>query len=878
MALSLYKKKRNFEETPEPTGGSSKEKNKLIFVIQRHKASHLHYDFRLELDGVLKSWAVPKGPSLFPGDKRLAMMVEDHPYDYKDFAGVIPSGYGAGIVEIWDKGTYTDLEESDYKTAIKNLRAGLKAGNLKIKMKGKKLKGEFALVKLKGKGENSWLLLKHKDEFAVENGYNAEEETPANSPINKWLKQNGKEVAVANKSTSKKKALAKKVVPKDPAMADKPSTRKLVEYIPAMLAKETSKAFSSADWLYEIKWDGYRAIAEVNNTEVQLYSRNGNSFLQSYPLVVNELKKLKLNAVLDGEIVVLNEEGNPDFQKLQHYLEHTNYPIQYYVFDLLEVNGEKLYQLPLIERKQRLEKLLKKNDVIKFSDHVLEQGVPFFDAAKAKDLEGVMAKKIDSLYYPGKRTNEWLKIKHHKSEEAIICGFTAPRGGRQYFGALVLGMMVDDKLTYVGHTGSGFDEKKLKEMASLLKPLIRETSPFRERIKTNQPVTWVEPKLVCELKFTEMTSDGKLRHPIFLRLRDDKKASEVTSNISNEKPMKQVKETAGKKTEKTAKKTPVKKTGEINTDDGADVVANENEKIFTFGKIKVKTTNRQKVFFPDEGITKGDVIDYYIKMADFILRYLKDRPQSLLRTPNGINGSGFFHKDAGQDAPAWVKSVVVPSESSKKKEIDYILCNNLATLTYLNNLGCIEINPWHSTIKNLDKPDYMIIDIDPSDNNTFEDVIEAALVVKDVLDKAGAYSVCKTSGATGIHIYVPMGKKYTYEQVKDFAYLISMLASEQLPETTTLERSLSKRSKSQIYMDYLQNRRGQTIASVYSLRPKKGATVSTPLTWKEVKPGLNPLDFNIKTVPDRLIKTGDIFSDIFSNAIDLRKCLKNLEQ
>ena len=329
-----------------------------------------------------------------------------------------------------------------------------------------------------------------------------------------------------------------------------------------------------------------------------------------------------------------------------------------------------------------------------------------------------------------------------------------------------------------------------------------------------------------------------------------------------------------------AKKTFAKKEEVINIEEDAseDVVANNNEKILSFGKIKVKTTNRQKIYFPDDEITKGDVIDYYIKMADFILPYLKDRPQSLLRNPNGINGPGFFHKDAGHEAPSWVKSVVVQSESSKKGQIDYILCNNLATLVYLNNLGCIEINPWHSTIKNLDKPDYMIIDIDPSEKNTFEDVIEAALVVKDILDKAGAYSICKTSGSTGLHVYVPMGKRYTYDQVKDFAYLICMLASEQLPDTTTLERSLSKRSKNQIYMDYLQNRRGQTIASVYSLRPKKGATVSTPLHWKEVKSGLNILDFNIKTVPQRLIKTGDLFSDVFTNAIDLGKCLKNLEQ
>ncbi|HEX8331689.1 MAG TPA: DNA ligase D [Segetibacter sp.] len=864
MALELYKKKRNFKESPEPTGATSKKTDKLIFVIQRHKASHLHYDFRLELDGVLKSWAVPKGPSMNAGDKRLAMMVEDHPYDYKDFAGVIPSGYGAGIVEIWDKGTYTDLEESDHATAVKNLRAGLKSGNLKIKMKGKKLKGEFALVKLKGKGENSWLLLKHKDEFAVAEDYNAEDMTPANSPINKWLKENGK--------NTKSRSTSKKNVP-EPVVEAKPSTRKLSDYIPAMLAKETSKSFSSADWLYEIKWDGYRAIAELNKDDVKLYSRNGNSFLSAYPLVVNELRKLKLNAILDGEIVVLNEEGNPDFQKLQHYAENTQYPIHYYVFDLLEVNGEKLYDLPLIERKQRLEKLLKKSDVVKYSDHVLEEGEPFFEAAQAKDLEGIMAKKIDSQYYPGKRTNEWLKIKHHKSDEAIICGFTSPRGGRKYFGALVLGMMINGKLTYVGHTGSGFDQKGLKEMSALLEPLIQEESPFDERIKTNQPVTWVKPKLVCELKFTEMTSDGKMRHPIFLRLREDKKAEEVTSDKPTPEPMKKAKAASTSKTLRSKKEKVIDV-----KDDSKDVVENNNDKILTYGKIQVKTTNRQKIFFPDESVTKGDVIDYYIQMADFILPYLKDRPQSLLRTPNGINGPGFFQKDAGPEAPEWVKSIVIPSESSKKGEVDYILCNNLATLTYLNNLGCIEINPWHSTIKNLDKPDYMIIDIDPSENNTFDDVIEAALVVKDVLDKAGAYSVCKTSGATGLHVYVPMGKKYTYEQVKDFAYLICMLASEQLPETTTLERSLSKRSKSQIYMDYLQNRRGQTIASVYSLRPKKGATVSTPLTWKEVKPGLSPLDFNIKTVPQRLIKTGDIFSDIFINAVDMGKCLKNLEQ
>ncbi|TDH29126.1 DNA ligase D [Segetibacter sp. 3557_3] len=724
--------------------------------------------------------------------------------------------------------------------------------------------------------------------------------------------------------------------PAPPAKATKTKakdSRKLDDYVPAMLAKETDQPFSDADWLFEIKWDGYRAIAELGSKGLQLYSRNGNSFLDKYPEVVQELKKWDVEAVVDGEIVVFNEEGNPEFQKLQHFDENRHLPILYYVFDLLRLNGNDLYSMPLIQRKELLRDIFIESQVIKYSDHVLEEGESFFEVAKEKDLEGVIAKKSESLYYPGKRTNEWLKIKHHKSDEAIICGFTAPRGGRKYFGALVLGMMQDGKLEYIGHTGSGFDQENLKMMWDKLQPLIQEASPFAERVKTNMPVTWVKPVLVAEMKFAEITSDGKMRHPIFLRLREDKSPNEATMNDkqvpsrlvgqqpakatkSNDKsnasavapvPPKKLKaaKSTSEETAKPAKKTtpkatkPVKaatevaaKTKEKSVTETADPASENagnkipvaeppdektNDKIITFGKIKFKTTNRQKIFFPDEGVTKGDVIDYYINMGEFILPYLKDRPESLMRTPNGINSKGFFHKDAGNEAPDFVKSIGLYSDSAKKT-IDYILCNNQATLTYMNNMGCIEINPWHSTVKNLDNPDYMIIDIDPSDNNTFDHVVEAALTVKQILDKAGAYSICKTSGASGLHVYVPMGKKYTYEQVKDFAYLICMLASEELPEITTLERSLSKRSKDKIYMDYLQNRKGQTIACVYSMRPKKGATVSTPLRWEEVKPGLSPLDFTFQTVPKRVAEIGDIFGDIFKKPADLMTCLANLEQ
>jgi bifunctional non-homologous end joining protein LigD len=569
--------------------------------------------------------------------------------------------------------------------------------------------------------------------------------------------------------------------------------------------------------------------------------------------------------VIDGEIVVLNDEGHPEFQLLQHYEENQHRPIQFYAFDILSLNGTDTTGLPLIERKELLKRIIPKNEVIKYSDHILEKGIAFFNVSKEKNLEGILAKKTDSQYYVGKRTNEWLKIKNHRTQEAIICGYTDPGGARKYFGALVLGVKEarpddkvgrGDKLKYIGHTGSGFTQKSLKEMWELLQPLKQSTSPFDEKIKTNMPVTWVKPKLVCEMKFTEVTRDGILRHPIFLHLREDKPIKEVTMAQT-----------------KTVKRSEIKKIdkGEKKLEDPE----NNNDKIYSFGKIKVKVTNINKLYFPDEGITKGDVVNYYIEMADYILPYLKGRPQSLLRNPNGIKAKGFFHKDAGTGTPSFVKTKKLFSESANK-DINYIICDNKPTLTYLNNLGSIEINPWHSTIQALDNPDYLMIDIDPSNENTFEQVIEAANVVKEVLDRAGAPSYCKTSGASGLHVYVPTAKRYTYEQVKDFAYLICMLANEQIPAFTTLERNLQKRGHKHIYMDYLQNRRGQTIACVYSLRPKPGATVSTPLLWKEVKSGLTPQDFHIHNIMKRVKKMGDIFTPILGKGIDLNKCLKKL--
>jgi len=648
--------------------------------------------------------------------------------------------------------------------------------------------------------------------------------------------------------------------------------RKVKDPITPMLAKEIDKPFDDKKWIYEIKWDGYRAIADVNRKDIKLYSRNGNTFINAYPIVVAELKKLNIQAILDGEVVVIDENGKSNFQFLQQYLNGMQYPIEYRVFDVLSIKGKSTCSLPLIERKKLLKQLLTKNNVIKYSDHIVAKGIDFFNSAVKNDLEGIMAKKADSLYFPGVRTSDWLKIKHHKTLEAVIAGFTEPTGSRKNFGALVLGMWNDKTLEYVGHTGSGFDTKGIVEMSKLLKPLVQSTSPFKKKIKTNTPVTWVKPVLVAEIKYTERTTEGHLRHPIFLRLREDKKSKQITTKsiepIITKQSMKQaVKKSVAKITKSIPKKGYSSKK-EKNSSKETELI---------FGKIKVNATNLSKIFWPEDKITKGDVINYYQSISEYILPYLKDRPESLKRNPNGIKEFGFFQKDAGIEAPAWVKSKSLYSESANK-DIAYILCNDAATLAYLNNLGCIEINPWHSTVQKLDNPDYMIIDLDPAEKNTFNQVIEVANVVHSLLTEIGAPSYCKTSGATGLHIYVPTQKKYTYDQLKDFAHLICIHAQEQLPSFTSLIRNLKQRGNKMIYLDHLQNRRGQTISSVFSLRPKEGATVSMPLNWKEVKPGLSPQDFTIHNALKEIKKRKDIFTPVLGKGIDLMKCLKVLDK
>lgn len=876
MSLSQYKKKRNFKETPEPKAVSEKApdkvKKKLMFTVQRHHASHLHYDFRLELNGTLKSWAVPKGPSLNPADKRLAMMVEDHPISYAMFEGDIPEGnYGAGHVDVWDHGTYEPVDENGELISVTAFSRALRAGSIKFRMKGKKLKGEFALVNMK-KDDKSWLLLKHRDKYATDEAYNADDYAKKSS------------LAYSAERARKSKSVKKKVKPVLLEVQHFPKTsaskfirgagkQKLDRYIKPMLAKLHNEPFDGADWIFEIKWDGYRAIAEVDSGNVLLYSRNGLSFAEAYPAVYEALQLLKQKGlVLDGEIVALDENGVPSFQLLQQYEPGGNVPLCYYVFDCLKVRGRSIEDKPLLERKRILKELLPDSNIIRYSDHISKQGRDFFSVVEKKGLEGMMAKQVSSNYQEGVRTGAWLKIKHILTEEAVIVGFTKPRGSRKFFGALVLGVYQDKKLSYIGHTGTGFNDATLRELYSQLKELSTDKNPFGEEVPVNMPVTWVKPVLVCNIKYTEVTKGGSRRHPVFMGLRVDKAAQEVTENILVDKVLNEPLKLATMK-KATSKRQVSKKQQKADSPFKDIAVNDEPQKI---DKMVLSFSNTEKLFWP-EGYTKGDVINYYNAVYTHIAPYLKDRPESLLRTPNGIMSPGFFHKDVGNKAPDWVDTYKIYSESAQK-DINYIVCNNRATLLYMANLGCIEINPWCSRIKKPQHPDYLVLDIDPSEKNTFEQVIETANVIHEILDRAGAASFPKTSGASGMHIYVPLGAKYTYEQAKDFAHLVATLAQAQLPDFTSLERSLSKRGKSKIYIDYLQNRIGQTLAAPYSLRPKTGATVSTPLEWHEVVPGLMPSHFTIENILARIKTKGDLFAGVLKKGIDMRKCIRNLEK
>ncbi len=838
MALEKYKQKRDFKQTAEPKGTVKKSETELVFVVQKHAASHLHYDFRLELGGVLLSWAVPKGPSLNPDDKRLAMMVEDHPYDYKDFEGNIPEGnYGAGNVIVWDNGTYT-ATDGDSKDVEKTLRAGLHKGHLSFVLKGKKLKGEFALIKIRnGKQENAWLLIKKDDKYASDDDVLQKNKSVISQVTLESLEKKQAKQKAPVKTEKKKQSVKEK-------------SEKLAEpkFIAPMLAAVADEPFDNTDWVYEIKYDGYRTIAVIDNGEVNLFSRNELSFNKNFKTIADSLQKITHNAVIDGEVVV-ESDGKSDFQSLQSFQKTGKGKLQYYVFDIMQLDGHDTTQLPLVERKELLKLLLSKYkfDNIYYSDHIEAKGIAFFEKAVKENLEGIIAKDANSPYRAGKRSGEWLKIKSIQSEEAIVIGYTEPKGTRNYFGSLLLGQYKGDTLEYIGNCGSGFNETALKELYAQFQKLEISKSPIEKKITAPGKIHWVKPQLVCQVKFTEWTKDGSLRHPVYTGLRVDKKASEVkhaqATTQSKSKTMKQ------------------------QIEDDYDLKV---------GKITLHLTNQNKVYFPKDGVTKGEIVQYYHAVADYILPYLKNRPQSMNRFPNGINGPSFYQKDIDvEKVPSWLKTQSVYSKSNDA-DIDYLICNDKATLLYMANLGCIEINPWNSTIKKPEHPDWVVIDIDPAKENDFEAVVETALTVKAIMDELETDCYCKTSGATGLHVYIPLQAKYTYDTVKIFAELIAHEVQSRLPDTTTTERTIKKRN-GKIYIDFLQNRAGQTLAAPYSARPKNGATVSTPLEWDEVNPQLSPWQFTIHNILERLEKKGDLWKPVLGKGANILKIIKRIE-
>jgi bifunctional non-homologous end joining protein LigD len=770
--LKSYQEKRKFEQTTEPKPKLGKTKPGLLrFSVQKHQARRLHYDLRLELDGVLLSWAVPKGPSMDPKDKRLAIHVEDHPLDYIYFEGVIPPGnYGAGTVEVWDKGLYV--------AEPKAMRDGLKKGHLHFELQGKKLKGTFTLIKIKSEKDNAWLLFKVEDEEA------------------------------------KKKAPLKKT--------------KMPEWVSPMLASVADKAFDSDEWLFEIKWDGYRALAFLNKSNVELMSRNQKSFNAQFPTLVDELKHLKAKAILDGEIVAVDDEGHAHFELLQGWADNSG-NLHYMIFDLLFLDGYDLRSLPLTERKERLHQFLSpfQSQFLHFSDHAEDKGMRLFEEAKKNGLEGLIGKRKNSPYV-SMRSQNWRKIKTSRGQEFVIGGFTKTRNSREHFRSLILGTYEDGVLKFAGHVGTGFDQQSLEAVFKKMKPLIRKTCPFEVPPKTNGPATWLKPQLVAEIGFAEITKQGILRQPVFRGLRQDKLAKEIT------------------------KESPA---------------SGISSSLFS---------NIGKIYWPKEGFTKGDMLAYYEAVAPFMVPHLEDRALTLRRFPDGIDGLTFYQKNITKP-PSWLTTVLLdhPHGKGKKQDLHPVI-NDAQSLLYCANLGSIEIHPMLARSHNLEFPDFLVIDLDPEDI-PFHKVIEVAKAAHRLFDAIELPSYCKTSGWRGLHLYVPLGGQVFHEESLRLAELLAYVLREQLPSLVSLER-MPKRRQKRVYIDFLQNVKGKSMVAPYSLRARPGAPVSTPLKWSEVKEGLEPLDFNMLSVPKRLIKIGDIFAPVLEGAIDLEEVLKRLER
>jgi bifunctional non-homologous end joining protein LigD len=834
--LGSYRAKRALERTPEPAGTLRRDPSPSggLFVIHKHAARRLHFDLRLEMDGVLRSWAVPKGPSYHTADKRLAVMVEDHPLEYGDFEGRIPEGnYGAGAVIVWDRGQWLP---------VGGAAEGLTQGKLLFELKGIKLRGLWTLVKLKKSGSD-WLLIKERDAYA----------NPAGEPVNEASVLSGLTVedlkAGRTPADSVRVELEERGTPKRQVNPDA---------VRLMLAEHRDRPFSAPGWLFELKLDGYRVLGSRDG-RVRLLSRNGNDLSPCFPEITRALAALPFDRLLlDGEVVALDESGRPSFQRLQQRaqlrrgldIRHASVenPAVYYAFDLLAVDDFDLRSLTLSARKAVLQLVLPPAGVIRYLEHFEETGELLYQQVQTLGLEGIVAKKAESPYRPG-RSDTWLKIRTRRSDDFVVVGFTAPKGSRTGFGALHLGLYVDGQLRYSGRAGSGFNEAQLDRIRKDLEAARRPEAPCVGPIPEEKSTTWVHPTLVCEVEFTEWTEEGLLRQPVFLRFRDDKTPAEcVGSGVTRQRG-----------------------SGEALVPVGISQVEAKNEQIKG-----LDFTNVKKIFWQEDGYTKGDLIDYYRSISPWMLPYLADRPLVLTRYPDGMGGKSFFQQDAPGFVPEWIRTERMWSEQAQR-EIRYFICDDVTTLLYLVNLGTIPLHVWGSRTERIDRPDWCILDLDPKDA-PFSDVIRVAQTTHALCDQLGLPNLVKTSGSSGLHVLIPLGCQCRHDESRSLGELLARLIVAELPDIATVTRQVSRRA-GKVYVDYLQNGSGRLIVAPFSVRALPGAPVSMPLQWKEVKDGLDIRSFTIETAVGRMQKLKrDPMRDLLTQQPDLHAALQKIGQ
>ncbi len=827
--LAEYRAKRSAERTPEPFSGPAEDRPGL-FVVHKHAARNLHFDLRLEVGGVLKSWAVPKGPSPNPEDKRLAVHVEDHPLEYGDFEGLIPEGnYGAGAVIVWDRGLWVP---------IKDPKHGIDQGKLLFDLRGYKLRGRWTLFKIK-RGEKEWLLVKKPDAYATKEGEELEQQSVLSGLTVEELKQGKDRAAKIRKESERLGAPRDNVAPLKVGL---------------MLAQPREDAFTDDAWLFELKYDGYRLIAaRGEDGKPLLRYRRGQDVTARFPEISIALAKLPYaGLVLDGEVVVLDDAGKPSFQRLQQRVQlskphdiqraSVQLPAKLFVFDLLGFEDFDLRPLPLTERKRLLREVLPRAGPLAYSDHIVGQGEAMYEQVREMRLEGLIAKRADSAYQAG-RGGDWLKIRVDRTGDFAIVGHTAPKRGRAGLGALHLALREGGQWVYAGRVGTGFDDKLLRELREALDAAPRSDPPPAGPVPKGDEHTWVEPLLVAEVRYKETTADGQLRHPVFLRLRDDKPLEEC------------VREGAGDEAGVPA----------IEPIDAIEPEPASEQPVFS---------NLDKVFWPEEGYTKGDLIDYYVGVSRWLLPYLEDRPVVLTRYPDGIHGKNFFQKDAPEFVPRWVRTETMWSENAER-EIRYFICDDERTLAFLANLGTIPLHIWSSRVADLQHPDWCILDLDPK-GAPFQHVVKVAQVIRALCREIELPSFVKTSGSSGLHVLVPLAGQCTYEQSRMLGQLLATAIVARLPEIATTARSLSAR-EGKVYVDFLQNGHGRLLVSPLCVRPLPGAPVSMMLRWSEVTAKLDIGRFTIKNAAQRLSRMKrDPMLGVLSEEPELGEALERL--